>query len=123
MALRFLRSLLWSQRGLAIWLIVVVAIVAAWFLLNRNAILNYLTQFRQRNELRDHVAQQESETRELERQRDVLSNDGFESEKAARQRFHLSKPGEKVLYLEPPPGRDTPTTPSQESESRSNGRD
>jgi hypothetical protein len=114
MSLRLIRSLFWSQRALILWLILVLSIAATWFCLNRDAIRNYLAHYNKRNELRDRLSRQDRELQELERQRDLLSENGFESEKAARQRFHMSKPGEKVLYLDLPPGQnDGPTTPTQ----------
>jgi cell division protein FtsB len=49
--------------------------------------------------------------RRREHEREVLSKGGFESEKVARETYHMSKPGEKVLRLKPSPlDEDVPTT-------------
>ncbi|NQU42634.1 hypothetical protein HQ520_05070 [bacterium] len=107
--LKLLGRILWSQRGVFVWMALLLVIACAWVLFNRDTLATYLDSRRQRNELRDELTAMDSQVKELERERDVLARGGFESEKTAREVYRMSKPGEKVLYLKSP---EEPTSPT-----------
>lgn len=114
MPFRFLGRILWSQKGALLWLVALAAIVCAWAFLNRGAIATYFENRSKRDEVRAEVEEKEVEVRRSEQEWEVLSKGGFETEKVARETYHMSKPGEKVLRLYPSPlDEDLPTTKGQ----------
>ena len=106
---RILHALLWSPRGLLAWLVLIVVVLMAWCFINRDTIMSYSHHRLQRDEVREEVDGLKAGIERLDEERDVLNKGGFEVERAARERFRLSKPGEQVLYLDPPP-QDAETT-------------
>jgi len=99
MPLRFLSSLIWSQRRIALWLAAILIVFVSVFFIKRDDISNYLTRYEDRNRLRDEVELLQFETRQLEKKREILEKGGYEVEKVAREQFRMSRPGEHVLYL------------------------
>ena len=102
MPLRKTRHFIWAQRHFLALAIVLGIVFAAWCVYNRQTIADYLRSYDRRNELRAEVDRLQEETRKLEEEHEKLQQGGIETEKVARERFRFSKPGEGVLYLDPP---------------------
>jgi cell division protein FtsB len=103
---RVLKTLLWSQRRLFMWVLLFGVIILCWAFFQRQPIIKHQSTFVKCSEERAAVAQLEEEIRTLETQRQLLKEGGSEHVQVARQRYRLSKPGEYVLYLEPAPESD-----------------
>jgi cell division protein FtsB len=89
---------------------VLLAVLAAVAYLDREDIANYFANYDKRNRLRDEKDRLDGDIRGLEREREVLAKGGFDLEVVARERFRMSKPGENVLYVEPPADETTTQT-------------
>jgi len=118
MAQRFLTAFLWSQRRIILWLAAILIVVVAVVFLKRADVYEYLSNYENRDRLRDEVDRLRAETKRLEQERDDLAKEGFAAEKAARERFRLSKKDEIVVYLETPTPRDGVTSPTLRGERR-----
>lgn len=114
--LRQIKSLLWSQRGVAASVLTATLLVAGWLLWNQREISDYLDRYENRNQLHDEVRRIERENAELERLERMLRHDGFEKEKVARERLQYVKPGEQVLFLDPPEGAEDSPTPTPQAD-------
>jgi cell division protein FtsB len=101
MLLRLLGRILWYHRLILLWLVLLVLIAGGWAYWKRDVLVTYFESRRQRNLVREEVQALEDEKQRLEHERDVLGKGGFASEKVARETYHMSKPGEKVLRLGP----------------------
>jgi cell division protein FtsB len=102
MILRGLLRFFWNQRGLFLWAVVMALAALGWAWLKQDVILDYFDKRAQRNRILRDVESLEEDIKRGEREREVLAVGGFEAEKVARERYRLSKPGEKVLYLQTP---------------------
>jgi len=109
---RFFKSLVWMHRAFWAWGIVVLVVIAGWCLLHFRAISDYLDRYRDRNAVRGEIESLRTGNDQLERQRDELARGGFESEKEARERLDLIKPGEYVLHIDSRSVSDSLTTPT-----------
>lgn len=107
---RLLLLIIWSPRRIALWILLLATITAMVLYLKRGDLNTYLENYHTRNNLQEEVARLKAETKALERERDDLAKGGFEVEKVARERFHLSRPGEIVLHLNSPNEDDTSIT-------------
>ena len=112
---RLLVSLFWSLRGLVLWGGLVVFILAAWCVFQRDAISDYFHSLDQRDQERARVDRLGDQVRELDREHERLEKDAsFEHERVVRSRYHWSRPDERVLLLQSPdrPGETAaaPTT-------------
>ncbi|MFP4380169.1 MAG: FtsB family cell division protein [Candidatus Sumerlaeia bacterium] len=94
---------LWQQRGMVIWFFFLCLFAFIWMWFARDTISDYLKSRRQRNQVRNEVERLEEEIQRSRHEKEVLQRGSFESEKVAREKFRLSKPGEKVLYLQKAP--------------------
>jgi cell division protein FtsB len=103
--------ILWHQRLILAWLGLLALLVCGWAWWKRDVIVSYFESRDQRNQVREEVRALEAERQRLEHEREVLLKGGFASEKVARETYHMSKPGEKVLRLSPSP-RDEETPAS-----------
>ena len=97
-----LTALSWSQRRFILWLVGVLMMAAVLLYLKRGDVAGYKVRYENRNRLRAEVERLRADARHLEREREDLAKDGFAAEKAARERFRLSRPDEMVVYLETP---------------------
>ena len=97
---RLVNNLVWAHRTFLAWGVVFLIVVVGWGLLHFRAISEYLDRFHNRNAIRNEIETLRSESKQLERQRDELAHGGFESEKEARERLDLVKPGEYVLHID-----------------------
>ena len=107
---RLLLLIIWSPRRIALWIVLLASITAMVLYLKRGDLSNYLENYHTRNNLREEVARLKAEAKALERERDDLAKGGFEVERVARERFHLSRPGEIVLHLNTPNEDDSSIT-------------
>jgi cell division protein FtsB len=96
-----LGRILWHQRWVLLWLVLLVLLAGGWAYWRRDVLASYLESRRQRNQVADEVRALEEEKKLLEHERDTLKEGGFASEKVARETYHMSKPGEKILRLAP----------------------
>jgi cell division protein FtsB len=100
--LRLIKHLFWLNRGNLLWLFLVAAIAVGWGVLQREAISDFLNDLDRRNLEQERTDNLGREIKQLEREKQVLAEDGYERERVARKRYKLSKPGEDILYLEYP---------------------
>lgn len=102
MPVRFISSLIWSQRRIVLWIVAILTVLVSVLFIKRGDISNYLSRYEDRNRLREEVELLKIETQRLEKKRGILEKGGYEVEKVAREQFRMSRPGEHVLYLVPP---------------------
>lgn len=86
------------------WGAYIVVCCLAWLLLNRDTLREYF-EARERKEdyIRD-VNRLETEHQQLLAERAALQTEGFPKEKALRERMIMVKPGEEILFVDPPEG-------------------
>ncbi|MFO7955576.1 MAG: septum formation initiator family protein [Candidatus Brocadiia bacterium] len=98
------------------WLPLLFAtLVAAFFgalLARRGRVLNELAQ--READLRARVAELERQNEQLRAQRDALLNSPEAIERAAREEYGFTAPGEQVTEFDPPPRRGTRSTAEPE---------
>lgn len=98
---RLLLRLAWSLRGLVLWGGLAVFILGVWCIFERDSISDYFHNLDLRDQERARVDLVANQVRDLEQDRDRRAKDAtFEHEKDVRERFHWSKPGERVLLLQ-----------------------
>jgi cell division protein FtsB len=107
---RKFRQIFWSQRGILVWLLVLIALFAGWCIWTRSTITRYTEERGRRDKSRSEVETLRSEIQQLEREKTVLGSGGFEAEKAARERLRYSRPGEEILYIDAAPNSETTYT-------------
>jgi cell division protein FtsB len=112
--LRLILKILWTQSLLVLWLGVLVAVAGTWAYWKRDIITSYFESRELRNQTRIEVQTLRKDVKRQEEERNSLSKDSFLSEKAAREIYYMSKPGEKVLFIETP--SDSPTSSSLKKE-------
>lgn len=107
---QILLKLLWF-RGITPWLLLLAFLAGGWAWYKRDIIKDYFEKSEQRNQYRAEVNRLKKEVTRKEEERKILSDGGFENEKIARDILHMSKPGEKVLFIEgAKTASDTPST-------------
>jgi len=71
-----------------------------WLAANVGALDEYLQALRRRDQIRSQVEKLQADTAQMEDEEGQLEKRGFADEAAARERFRLVKPGEKIVFLE-----------------------
>ena len=93
------------------WAAVALACVAAWMFLNYEHLREYFDMRERLDRHRAGNARLERTREELLREREALEAGGFPAEKAIRERLLMSKPGERIIFLEEPENRADERTP------------
>lgn len=86
-----LRGLAYLMAGTVIWLI-----------LNYSTLQNYFAARERLQTYEREVSRLQDQQSRLIEERAQLQAGGFPAEKAIRERFHMVKPGEKIIFVQPP---------------------
>ena len=73
---------------------------ALWLVINKGNVVQFFHHYNERNKELMSVRVLEKNIRDLEEQKKALEYGGFENEKIIRERYHMIKPGEKIILLE-----------------------
>lgn len=103
MASTIVHQLLALSRRLLLWLALLVLLAVGWVFWSKDVLVQYWENRNDRNALKKEVERLERDVERREHEREMLKQGGFETEKVARENLKLIKPGEEVLYLQPPP--------------------
>ena len=90
-------------------IIFTIAAVACWIYLNRDNIQEYRQTLAQRETARETIEKTKERNSLLKRRQQSLSMNGDEGEKQIRERLHMHKRGEKVIYFVNPDKTSTAT--------------
>ena len=97
----------WMRPAVAIrWAVFVAVMLVWWLVLNYATVREWVRAREQRDAYAAEVARLEAEHADLQRERVALEAGGFAAEKAARERLLMSRPDEKVIFIEPPEMND-----------------
>jgi hypothetical protein len=81
--------------------------------INYPTLQEYFRARARRESYRESVAALKKEYDKLLREQSELKNGGFETEKTIRERLMMVKPGERILFIDPPAGEeDAPVRPA-----------
>ena len=89
-----------------------LAVSVCWIVLNYWKLQEYFSARDQRQRTRQTVGELERERARLLAERAALQGEGFATEKAIRERFLMVKPGEHIIFVEPPEMNQTPPVQS-----------
>lgn len=109
--------IIWAQKGIFLWVLLMLVLVIMGIYLKRDTIIEYRRNLQQRDEVEQDVRLLEHEVEQHERERQDLIEGGFISEKVAREKLGMSRPGEQILKIESFSGIDMPSTESLQLES------
>ncbi|HOE95960.1 MAG TPA: hypothetical protein PLS90_01070 [Candidatus Sumerlaeota bacterium] len=97
----------WFRPARLLWPVACLALTAAaWLFVNYDTLQRYLSERERLEHYRSLVAEEERLRDEMIGERAALQAGGFPAEKAIRERFIMVKPGEQILFIEPPAGKD-----------------
>jgi cell division protein FtsB len=93
----------WRLPGLLIRAVAyLMAGVALMVYLNFSTLQQYFSARERRETYRQSIASLRTEHERLAKEQTELKNNGFDKEKAIRERWLMIKPGEQILFIEPP---------------------
>ena len=81
-------------------LLITVALCAIWLLINLKALREYIDTNAQRRAEQEQIDVLKRRIDNLHAQQLSLVSGGLETERQVRERFHMHKPGEQVIFLE-----------------------
>jgi cell division protein FtsB len=108
--IRLFFKILWTQSLLILWIGVLVILGTTWAYVKRDVITTYFINRDLRTQTRTEVQSLKKEIAQQEEKRNSTPKDDSANEKTAREIYHMSKPNEKVLYLEIPGDAPSSTT-------------
>lgn len=103
-------------------IIFTIAAVAIWLYVNRDSIQQYRQTLQQREAARENIEKTKERNSLLKRKQQSLSMNGDEGEKQIRERLHMHKRGEKVIYFVNPDSEKAATTGTVTLDDRSTTR-
>jgi cell division protein FtsB len=86
------------------------AATALMVYLNFPTLQEYFHARERRDSYRDSVAGLRREYAQLQQEQAELKNNGFDKERAIRERWLMIKPGEQILFIDPPSDEATTGT-------------
>ena len=81
-------------------LLITIALCAIWLLINLRALREYIDTNAQRRAEQEQIDVLKRRIENLHAQQLSLVSGGLETERQVRERFHMHKPGEQVIFLE-----------------------
>jgi cell division protein FtsB len=84
------------------WTTFFLALMLLWVALNYTTLQSYFAAREQRNTYRESVAGLKAEKKKLKRHAGELEDGGFQVEKTIRERLKMARPGEKIIFVQPP---------------------
>ena len=97
-----------SSLRLMRWLILALACAGAWVLVNMGPLREYLVMRDRLQDHRDRNTRLELEHGRLQVELEGLGSGDFHAERAARERLRMSRPGERVYFIEQEPAEIVP---------------
>ncbi|MCL5270313.1 MAG: septum formation initiator family protein [bacterium] len=87
------------------WAVYLLVVAAIWIYFNRATLQAYFAARERYNAYRAEVAAQEKQQARLNAELKALKAGGFPAEKAIRERLFMVRPGEKIIFVDPPGGK------------------
>lgn len=81
-------------------LVITIVLCAIWLLINLKALREYIDTNAQRRAEQEQIDVLKRRIDNLHAQQLSLVSGGLETERQVRERFHMHKPGEQVIFLE-----------------------
>jgi hypothetical protein len=98
------RETSWLPRPLLLlkWAFLGAAVSSLWLAFNYDRLKDYFEARVRRSDINRRVESMERQYSQLQQEKSELEKWGFSAEKVIRERFKMSRPGERVIIIEPP---------------------
>lgn len=102
-----------GSRGYIVGGVIFTAIAfGVWFLINRDNIQEFTDTYKNREQAQLQIKQTKQRIAQLKRQQQSLAYNGVETEKQIRERLHLHKLGEQVVFFTKEENNTTSSAPA-----------